>query len=122
MMLSTTTYKWGDVLLVAFPRTDATGTIKRPAFMLYDEGDEDVMVARITTQTARGKSDIVLTDWESAGLLAPSVVQLSKVATIKKSLVDNCWARLPSQRRNTSKMSGERCLPDHVRKGVRFCL
>ena len=94
MMLSTTTYKWGDVLLVAFPRTDATGTIKRPAFVLYDEWDEDVMVARITTQTARGKSDIALTDWESAGLLAPSAVRLGKVATIKKSLVDKLLGAL----------------------------
>lgn len=55
-----TTYKWGDVLLVAFPRTDAKGTVKRPALVLYDKGDEDVMVARITTQTARGKSELIL--------------------------------------------------------------
>ena len=94
MMPSTTTYKWGDILLVAFPRTDAMGTIKRPALVLYDEGDEDVMVARITTQTARSKSDIALTDWKSAGLLAPSVLRLSKVTTIKKSLVDRLLGAL----------------------------
>jgi len=56
--------------------------------VLYDEGDEDVVVARITTRPARCKSDLALTDWESAGLLAPSVVRLGKIATIKKSLVD----------------------------------
>ena len=52
------------------------------------------MVARITTQTARRKSDIALTDWKSAGLLAPSVVRLSKVTTIKKSLVDRLLGAL----------------------------
>jgi len=94
MMPSTTTYKWGNVLLVAFPRTDATGTIRRPALVLYDEGDEDVMVARITTQTARSKSDIAIADWKSAGLLVPSVVRLGKVTTIKKSLVDKLLGAL----------------------------
>jgi mRNA interferase MazF len=96
MTLSTTTYKWGDVLLVAFPRTDATGTVKRPALVLYDERDEDVMVARVTTQTARSTSDVALTDWKAAGLVAPSVVRLSKVATIKKSLVDKSLGALTS--------------------------
>jgi mRNA interferase MazF len=70
------------------------GIIKRPALVLYDEGDEDVMVARITTQTARSKSDIAFTDWKAAGLLAPSVVRLSKVTTIKKSLVDKLLGEL----------------------------
>lgn len=43
------------------------------------------MLARITTQEARQQTDVNSTDWKTAGLIAKSVVRLSKVATIKKS-------------------------------------
>ena len=86
-MPSTTRYKWGEVVLVAFPLSDMSGTRKRPGLVLYDSGDEDVMLARITTQEARQQTDVNLTDWKTAGLIAKSVVRLSKVATMKKSLV-----------------------------------
>lgn len=87
-MPSTTNYKWGDVVLVAFPLTDVSGTRRRPGLVLYDSGDEDVMLARITTQEPRHRTDVRLPGWRAAGLIAESVVRLSKVATIKKSLVD----------------------------------
>lgn len=86
-MPSTTRYRWGEVVLVAFPLSDMSGTRRRPGLVLYDSGDEDVMLARITTQEARQQTDVNLTDWKTAGLIAKSVVRLSKVATIKKSLV-----------------------------------
>lgn len=86
-MPSTTRYKWGDVVLVAFPLSDMSGTRRRPGLVLYDSGDEDAMLARITTQETRQPTDINLIDWKTAGLIAKSVVRLSKVATIKKSLV-----------------------------------
>lgn len=86
-MRSTTIYKWGDILLVGFPLTDASATIRRPGLVLFDEGDEDVMVARISTQSPRSKSDISILDWKNANLIAPSIIRLGKVATIKKTLV-----------------------------------
>jgi hypothetical protein len=48
-MPSTTRYKWGDVVLVAFPLSDMSGSLRRPGLVLFDSGDEDVMLARITT-------------------------------------------------------------------------
>ena len=65
-----------------------SGIRRRPGLVLYDSGDEDVMLARVTTQEARHQTDVKLTGWKATGLIAESVVRLSKVATIKKSLVE----------------------------------
>jgi hypothetical protein len=43
-------YRWGDTVLVAFPLSDMSGAVRRPVMVLLDSGDEDVMLARITTQ------------------------------------------------------------------------
>jgi mRNA interferase MazF len=45
-----TTYNFGDIVLIGFPHTDLQGTSKRPVILLYDSGDQDVLLARITTQ------------------------------------------------------------------------
>ena len=87
-MPPTTRYKWGDVVLVLFPLTDVSGTQRRPGLVLFDSGDEDVVLARITTQEARHLTDVRLPGWKGSGLIAESVVRLSKVATVKKSLVE----------------------------------
>lgn len=85
-MPPTTRYKWGDIVLVLFPLTDVSGAQRRPGLVPFDSGDEDVL-ARITTQEVRHPTDVRLSGWKSSGLIAESVVRLSKVATIKKSLV-----------------------------------
>jgi hypothetical protein len=45
-----TIYKFGDIVLIGFPHTDLQGISKRPAIVLYDSGDQDVLLARIITQ------------------------------------------------------------------------
>ena len=54
-------YKFGDVVLIGFPHTDLLGTSKRPAIVLYDSGDQDVLVARVTTQEYLTEADLNLT-------------------------------------------------------------
>ncbi len=68
-MPSTTRYRWGDVVLVAFPLSDMSGTRRRPGLVLYDSGDEDVMLARVTTQEARHQADLRLSGWKATGLI-----------------------------------------------------
>lgn len=70
------------------------GIFKRPALVLYDEGDKDMMVARITSHAPHGKADVPIHDWRAAGLHAQSIVRLGKVATISKSLVDKVLGKL----------------------------
>src|SRR5438552_8898978 len=82
-----TNYRKGDLLLVIFPFVDAQHGKRRPALVVADTGDQDVVLARVTTQKTRDSFDVELNDWKSAGLLSPSTVRLHKLATINKSLV-----------------------------------
>jgi mRNA interferase MazF len=50
-------YNFGDIVLIGFPHTDLQGVSKRPAIVLYDSGDQDVLVARVTTQEYRTEAD-----------------------------------------------------------------
>ena len=87
-------YKLGEVVLIAFPYTDGMGSKKRPALVLYDAGDPDLLVARITSQTVLSKDDLVLNDWMEAGLLVTSTVWLHKVATLEKSTISRSLVTL----------------------------
>ena len=82
-----TPYRFGDIVLVGFPHTDLRGASKRPAIVLYDSGDQDVLVARVTTQEYMSEGDYKIPNWEKGGLLAESYVRLGKQATIEKRYV-----------------------------------
>jgi mRNA interferase MazF len=81
----TTTYSWGDVLLVNFPQTGTSQRKRRPAIVILDIGDADLVLAPITTKQRTGPGDQPLSDWAAAGLLAQSWVRLAKIATLEKS-------------------------------------
>jgi len=67
-----TAYRFGDIVLVGFPHTDLRGVSKRPAIVLYDSGDQDVLVAGVTTQEYTTEGDYKILDWRAGGLLAES--------------------------------------------------
>ena len=87
-------YAAGDVVLREFPFTGSTGSKRRPALILLDTGDDDVVVARVTGQLSATPQDVTLDEWQQAGLLLPSVVRLHKVATLQRKLVDKKLGRL----------------------------
>lgn len=102
-MPSTTNYQAGDLVLVDFPFTVGTQSKLRPALVLLDAGDADILVARVTTQTVITPYDVLLTNWRQAGLLAPSAVRLHKLVTLEKVLVDRMLGRLePGDRQKVS--------------------
>lgn len=82
-----TAYNFCDIVLIGFPHTDLQEVSKRPALVLYDSGDQDVLVARITTQEYNSEADYKIIEWENAGLLAESYVRLGKQATIEKKYI-----------------------------------
>lgn len=92
----------GSVALVRFPFADTDTTKKRPALVLARTSRSPrnrlVTVAMITSQTEalRLNGDVELVDWESAGLLHPSLLRLAKVATIDEDLVDKVIGKLSS--------------------------
>jgi mRNA interferase MazF len=84
-MPSTTSYQPGDVVLVDFPFTASGPGKPRPALVILDTGDADIVLARVTTQAPITPFDVTLSDWKQAGLLAPSTVRLHKLATLAKT-------------------------------------
>ena len=88
-------YQPGDILLLSFPFT-GVGAKSRPALVLLDTGDDDVMVAKVTSQSLLTQYDVEFENWQQAGLKVASGVRLHKIATLEK-------IRLPdSQRLDTS--------------------
>ncbi len=65
------TYLPSEIVLVSFPFSDSTETRRRPALVLLDTGDDDILVARVTSQAVRVQFDIGIEDWQSASLLLP---------------------------------------------------
>ena len=84
----------GAVVLIGFPFTDGAAAKRRPALVLLDSGDNDVVLARITTQVSGSRFDCELKEWSKAGLKAPSFVRLPKLATLEKRLVEKEFGSL----------------------------
>ena len=99
-----TTYSFGDILLLsAFPYSDSVGVKKRPGLVVADIGDDDVLVARVTSENPHNSHDLTLERWKDFGLLLPSCVRLSKIATLSKGLVVKKLGKLGSPERKKSR-------------------
>jgi len=100
-----TTYQAGELVLVAFPYTSGVGGKVRAALVVLDAGDADRVVARVTTQRYQSPNDVTLTDWQAAGLRAPSVIRLHKLATVEKTTVRRQLGTLqPADRQQVSSV------------------
>lgn len=86
----------GEVLLAWLVFSDGQGAKRRPVLVAHDFGDDDLLVVPITSQQARTAADLVLSDWQRAGLKLPSVVRVEKLATISKSCVARKLGQLPA--------------------------
>jgi mRNA interferase MazF len=76
-----------DIVLLPFPFTNLSGTKIRPACVLFSS-DYDVTVAFISTQMhLRESSDIEITPTVYNGLRSLSLLKLSKIATLEKSMI-----------------------------------
>ncbi len=85
-------FEFGDVVLVPFPFTNQMTSKQRPAVIVsqraYARSRPDVVLMAITSQirSSLGFADTLLTDWQSANLLKPSVVK-PVLATLEQGLV-----------------------------------
>jgi mRNA interferase MazF len=91
-MPNTIACSFGDVVLVPFPFTDQATSKKRPAVIVssdaYHQSRPDVMVMAVTSQvrTERAPGEVLVANWQVAGLLKPSLIK-PVVATLDKTLV-----------------------------------
>ena len=81
-------YKFGDIVLFHFPFSDSSETKKRPALIIKDTKDGDVIVSRITSQLKDTTEDIEIVKWKESGLLIISTIRIHKIATINKKLIE----------------------------------
>ena len=79
--------KKGDIILIPFPFTDLTGKKLRPAIILVST-KSDVTVCFITSQFQwQNKYDINSIPSKKNGLKKPSLLRVSKFATVDKDLI-----------------------------------
>jgi mRNA interferase MazF len=84
----------GDILLITFPFTDSVGSKLRPALILA-ESNLDFTVCFITTQMQwRENTDVLLSPNSQNGILKPSLIRTSKIATLEKTLAQGLLGRL----------------------------
>jgi mRNA interferase MazF len=87
--------KTADIVLVRFPFTDLENSKKRPALVLktipYSSKLKLVQIAMITSQIdlPEVEGDYLIQDWKKIGLLHPSKLRLSKIATIEGELIQS---------------------------------
>lgn len=89
-----TNYEVGEVVLVDFPQSGTGRRKRRPALVILDIGDADVILAPITTKERSGRGDLNLRDWSASGLLRESWVRLAKIACLDKSDITRSLGRL----------------------------
>ena len=94
-----TEYNRGDVVLVSFVFSDETGERRRPAVIVssevYYKGRQEVIIAAVTSRTDRILvGDHLISDWQSAGLLFPSVAT-GIIRTIKQSMIAKRLGTMP---------------------------
>jgi mRNA interferase MazF len=92
--------KPADVVLVKFPFSDLESSKKRPVLILSCSDLTSkvrlVTLAMITSKIDGLKlpGDYIIKNWKEAHLLHPSLLRLSKVATVEAELVDKRLGRL----------------------------
>ena len=84
----------GTIVLLNFPYTDGINFKRRPALVLKDFGDGDLLVCRITSKIYSSPFDIYLDDWSNFGLLLPSVVRVHKMATLEKDMMNTIMGKV----------------------------
>ncbi len=83
-----TNYKYGEVVLVTFLYPETGQKKKRPALVILDTGDNDIVLSPITTKMRNLPGDSILANWQFANLLKPSWVRPGKVDTLNKTAIE----------------------------------
>ncbi|MCD4747460.1 MAG: type II toxin-antitoxin system PemK/MazF family toxin [Bacteroidales bacterium] len=79
---------FGEIVLLRFPFTDGQKHKKRPALILLDTVDGDIIVCRITSKIYNTEFDFEIENWKVCGLRLPSVIRLHKIASLEKNIVE----------------------------------
>ena len=84
----------GGIVLLKFPYSDGVSYKRRPALVLKDFEDGDILVCRITSKIYKSKYDIYLDNWSHFGLKLPSVVRVHKLATLETDMIETAMGQI----------------------------
>jgi len=76
---------FGDVFICEFPFTSGVGSKIRPSLVLFDL-QQDAIICRITSVLRATPLDVLINDWNSAGLLKQSTARLDRIVTAEKTV------------------------------------
>ena len=95
---------FGDIVLLKFPFTDRKNYKRRPALIINDFDDGDIIVCRITSQIYNTPFDVYIDRWKESGLKLPSVIRVHKLATLEKDLVEATMGKIDKPTKAKIKM------------------
>ena len=92
-------YKAGEIILVAYPFTDLSQQKVRPALVLHDQEEEDILINPISTTVNSYRDDVVLqeNDNEENPLPVESCVRWKKLFTLHHSLILKKFSKVTKQ-------------------------
>ncbi len=57
-------YLFGEVLIINFPFSDGIRSKRRPVMVIKDTADNDILIAKITSQAYNTEFDVYINDWQ----------------------------------------------------------
>lgn len=94
---------FGDIVLLKFPFTEGKTFKRRPALIINDFDDGDIVVCRITSQIYKTPNDVYIDNWKKSGLRLPSVIRIHKLATLEKDTVEFNVGKIEPEIKNQVK-------------------
>lgn len=106
-MPSTTTFRWGQVVVVNVPFSTHEGAKPRPAVIVstdaFHRALPDVIVCPVSSQPRfyqrPGPGDCPLQKWRSLGLRHPSTTRVSNILAVDKRLIRRTLGPLAAEDR-----------------------
>lgn len=98
-------YNFGNIVLLKFPFSDAVNIKRRPALIINDYNDGDIIVCRITSQIYRTANDIYVDNWNKSGLKLPSVIRVHKLATLERDMVEMILGEIDTETKNKVRIT-----------------
>ena len=95
--------KFGDVVLLKFPFTDGKNFKKRPALILRNTNDGDIVVCRITGKLYNSPFDLNLKNWNQYGLRLPSIIRIHKIVTLESNMLEQKFGTLSASDKSKVK-------------------
>ena len=108
-------FEFGDIILVPFPFTDQSTSKKRPAVVIsskaYNIERPDLIIMAVTSQIKPASiiGEVIIQDWQAAGLLKPSAIK-PVITTIEKPLIIKTMGQLKEDDQKALKASVRKIL------------